>query len=72
MKLSHGDIHSTNQSLAGLEQRSQAKTFIYALIYGAGDSKIGSVVGGNSKVGASLRNRFLNNLPSLRNLTTCC
>lgn len=65
-----GDIHSTNQSLAGLEQRSQAKTFIYALIYGAGDSKIGSVVGGNSKVGASLRNRFLNNLPSLRNLTT--
>ena len=65
----NGDIHSTNQSLAGLEQRSQAKTFIYALIYGAGNVKIGSVVGGNSKVGASLRDRFLNNLPSLGNLT---
>jgi len=65
----NGDIHSTNQSLAGLEQRSQAKTFIYALIYGAGNAKIGSVVGGNSKVGASLRDRFLNNLPSLGNLT---
>jgi len=65
----NGDIHSTNQSLAGLEQRSQAKTFIYALIYGAGNAKIGSVVGGNSKVGAALRDRFLNNLPSLGNLT---
>ena len=28
----NGDIHSTNQSLAGLGSRSQAKTFIYALI----------------------------------------
>jgi len=65
----NGDIHSTNRRFAGLEYRNQAKTFIYALIYGAGDAKIGRVVGGNSKVGAALRNRFLNNLPSLRNLT---
>ena len=27
------------------------------------------MVGGNTKIGASLRNRFLNNLPSLRDLT---
>ena len=40
----NGDIHTTNQNLAGLESRDQAKTFIYALIYGAGDEKIGSVV----------------------------
>ena len=65
----NGDIHSTNQRLAGIKQRSQAKTFIYALIYGAGDAKIGRVVGGNTKIGASLRKRFLNNLPSLRDLT---
>ena len=65
----NGDIHSTNQALAGLELRSQAKTFIYALIYGAGDAKIGRVVGGNSKAGASLRERFIRNLPSLGNLT---
>ena len=66
----NGDIHSTNQSLAGLGSRSQAKTFIYALIYGAGDSKIGSVVGGNAKAGATLRSSFIRNLPSLGNLTT--
>ena len=66
----NGDIHTTNQSLAGLGSRSQAKTFIYALIYGAGDAKIGSVVGGNSKAGATLRSSFIRNLPSLGNLTT--
>jgi len=66
----NGDIHTTNQNLAGLGSRSQAKTFIYALIYGAGDAKIGSVVGGNSKAGAALRSSFIRNLPSLGNLTT--
>ena len=45
----NGDIHTTNQKLAGLESRTQAKTFIYALIYGAGDAKLGTVVGGNKK-----------------------
>ena len=33
----NGDIHTTNQKLAGLESRNQAKTFIYALFYGAGN-----------------------------------
>jgi len=66
----NGDIHTTNQSLARLGSRSQAKTFIYALIYGAGDSKIGSVVGGSTKEGAALRSRFIRNLPSLGNLTS--
>tara|TARA_R100001163_G_scaffold58052_1_gene46220 strand:+ start:1987 stop:3780 length:1794 start_codon:yes stop_codon:yes gene_type:complete len=66
----NGDIHTTNQNLAGLRSRSQAKTFIYALIYGAGDSKIGSVVGGSTKEGAALRSRFIRNLPSLGNLTS--
>lgn len=30
-----GDVHTTNQQMAGLETRAQAKTFIYALLYGA-------------------------------------
>ena len=59
-----GDIHTTNQAMAGLDTRDQAKTFIYALLYGAGDAKIGSVVGGNESDGAALRSRFLDNLPS--------
>jgi DNA polymerase I-like protein with 3'-5' exonuclease and polymerase domains len=63
-----GDIHSTNQKLAGLESRTQAKTFIYALIYGAGDKKLGTVVGGNRNDGRELRERFLTNLPALKEL----
>ena len=35
----NGDIHTTNQKLAGLKSRDQAKTFIYALLYGAGDAE---------------------------------
>jgi len=64
----HGDIHSTNQRLAGLESRNQAKTFIYALLYGAGDEKLGSVVGGNKRDGAKLRKRFFDNLTAFKHL----
>jgi DNA polymerase I-like protein with 3'-5' exonuclease and polymerase domains len=64
----HGDIHTANQKLAGLESRSQAKTFIYAFIYGAGDEKLGTVVGGGRADGQRLKQSFLDNLPSLRNL----
>jgi DNA polymerase I len=63
-----GDIHTANQKAAGLESRDQAKTFIYAFIYGAGDAKIGSVVGGGKKLGRELKQRFLDNNPSLRTL----
>lgn len=64
----NGDIHTTNQNLAGLESRDTAKTFIYALVYGAGDEKIGSVVGGSRKQGKELKERFLTNLPALKTL----
>ena len=64
----NGDIHTANQKLAGLESRNQAKTFIYAFLYGAGDARLASVVGGSKKEGAALRRRFLYNLPALRNL----
>ena len=64
----NGDIHTTNQKLAGLESRDTAKTFIYALVYGAGDEKIGSVVGGSRKHGKELKERFLTNLPALKTL----
>jgi len=64
----NGDIHTANQKAAGLESRDQAKTFIYALIYGAGDAKLGSVVGGNRESGKRLREQFLNNNPSFKTL----
>jgi len=63
-----GDIHTTNQKAAGLETRNQAKTFIYAFLYGAGAAKIGSVVGGSAKEGQRLIDSFLCNTPKLQEL----
>ena len=64
----NGDIHTANQLAAGLETRDQAKTFIYAFLYGAGDAKIGSIVGGTSVDGKRLKEKFLANTPSLGRL----
>lgn len=63
-----GDIHTENQKAAGLETRNQAKTFIYAFLYGAGDAKIGSIVGGNAGDGKRLKSKFLRSLPALGRL----
>jgi len=62
------DIHTRNQIASGLATRPQAKTFIYAFLYGAGDAKLGSIVGGTAKDGNALRTRFLRNTPSLETL----
>ena len=64
----NGDIHTKNMELAGLANRDQAKTFIYAFLYGAGAEKIGKIVGAGKEQGNSLIKRFLSNLPSLRRL----
>jgi DNA polymerase-1 len=63
-----GDIHTANQNAAGLETRNQAKTFIYAFLYGAGAAKIGSIVGGSAKEGQKLITNFLRNTPKLERL----
>tara|TARA_R100000781_G_scaffold12819_3_gene11191 strand:- start:1932 stop:3638 length:1707 start_codon:yes stop_codon:yes gene_type:complete len=64
----HGDIHTTNQEMAGLETRDQAKTFIYALIYGAGAGKIGYIMNKSAKHGQATKNKFLRNVPALNGL----
>ncbi len=64
----NGDIHSTNQTLAGLETRDIAKTFIYAFIYGAGNKKLGSICGRSESYGKQIKERFLKSLPSLKKL----
>jgi DNA polymerase I-like protein with 3'-5' exonuclease and polymerase domains len=61
-----GDIHTANQTAAGLQTRNQAKTFIYAFLYGAGSAKIGSIVGGSAKEGQKLITSFLQNTPKLK------
>jgi len=63
-----GDVHTANMKAAGLTDRDQAKTFIYAFLYGAGPAKIGKVVGGNAKTGQQLTAKFLSNMPKLKTL----
>jgi len=63
-----GDIHTKNQIAAGLQTRTQAKVFIYSFLYGAGPSKIGSIVGGGAREGEALIKSFLDNTPALKEL----
>jgi DNA polymerase I-like protein with 3'-5' exonuclease and polymerase domains len=62
------DVHTVNQRAAGLASRDNAKTFIYAFLYGAGDAKIGSIVGGSARDGTKLKAKFLEQTPSLAKL----
>lgn len=64
----NGDIHTMNQKAAGLPERNQAKTFIYAFLYGAGDSKIGKIIGGDSAEGKQIKRKFLKATPAIKNL----
>jgi len=63
-----GDVHTKNQQAAGLDTRPQAKTFIYALIYGAGSEKIGKIAGKSAREGTKLKKRFLDATPALKKL----
>jgi DNA polymerase I-like protein with 3'-5' exonuclease and polymerase domains len=60
-----GDIHTANQKMAGLPTRDNAKTFIYAFLYGAGAAKIGSIVGKDFEEGQKLIGSFLEKMPKL-------
>ena len=63
-----GDPHSHNQQAAGLSTREKAKEFIYALLYGAGDRRIGSIAGGSKAEGKELKERFFKGLPAFKKL----
>ena len=62
----NGDIHTANQKAAGLTTRDQAKTFFYALMYGAGAEKLGSITGQD---GNKLKRKYFRNMPALAELT---
>jgi len=63
-----GDVHSVNQKAAGIATRDDAKTFIYAFLYGAGDEKLGSIIGKGRKAGKALRAKFLSGIPAFGRL----
>jgi len=58
------DIHSFNQKATGLATRDQAKTWLYATLYGAGDAKVGSIVGKGAKEGKRLKDNFIEAVPA--------
>ncbi len=61
-----GDVHTANQKAAGLPTRDDAKTFFYALIYGAGSERISKITGQDGK---KLKQRYYKNMPALAELT---
>lgn len=76
----NGDIHTKNLEAMGIDKgvwddehrvwsgRSVAKTFIYAWLLGAGDEKVGQIIGGSSSDGRRVKETFLDNLPALASL----
>lgn len=69
-----GDFHAHNAEV--LEEacerpisRGKAKEFLYALSYGAGDRKLGSVMGGGPSLGKRCRAALMGSLPGLAGLT---
>ena len=75
------DVHSLTAKALGLDPqaiytfggktfkgRDFAKTFIYAFLYGAGDEKLGSILGAGARRGKQLRAQFYEAFPALEQL----
>lgn len=63
------DAHSLNMKALGITSRDDAKTWFYAFIYGAGNTKLGEILKGGSRAGAKARTAFLKNMPAFGKLT---
>ena len=63
--LLNGDPHQVNADALGIT-RPNAKTFIYAYLLGAGDAKVGSIVGKGSNEGSRIKDAFLQKWPGLK------
>jgi DNA polymerase I-like protein with 3'-5' exonuclease and polymerase domains len=83
-----GDIHTLNMKAGGLQTRDQAKTTIYAFLYGSGDENLGITIAKHpsltqeqralyrgrsmSAIGKKFRQQFLATLPALGSLQAFC
>tara|TARA_R110002074_G_scaffold394794_1_gene582465 strand:+ start:637 stop:2430 length:1794 start_codon:yes stop_codon:yes gene_type:complete len=63
-----GDIHTFNQHATGLATRNLAKTWVYATLYGGGDSLIGAIAGGGAKKGKELKDNYDKAVPAFATL----
>lgn len=66
-QLLEGDVHQENADRLGID-RSSAKTFLYALLYGAGDTRLGETVSQGAKAGRELRDQFYKANPAFKTL----
>jgi DNA polymerase I-like protein with 3'-5' exonuclease and polymerase domains len=64
------DAHTRNMKAGGLPDRDTAKTALYAIMYGAGDFKLGKTIGGGPEEGADLRRRIVSAIPGFQKLLT--
>lgn len=62
------DIHTYNQKATGLETRAQAKTWLYATLYGGGDALIGAIAGGGVQRGKELKANYDKAVPAFATL----
>ncbi len=62
-----GDIHSKHAEILGIS-RPEAKTFIYAFLYGAGFQKLGEIVGKGIREGRRLKQTFSRRIPAYAKL----
>ena len=69
------DIHVYNQERFGVETRDISKRLLYAVLYGAGNRKAGTIINPNEKdedvlrqLGRTAINSFMNGVPALKSL----
>jgi DNA polymerase-1 len=64
----NGDVHTRNQKAFGVATRNDAKTVLYATLYGASPAKVGSIIGGTSAQGKKIIDSFERNVPAYAKL----
>ena len=60
----YGDVHTRNQQAFGVDSRNDAKTILYATLYGASATKIGSIIGGSAAKGKAIIDGFRRSVPA--------
>lgn len=62
------DIHTVNMNMTGLDSRDDAKTLIYAFLFGGSDKRLAASLGVSLKRAKAIRAALLAGLPKLRAL----
>lgn len=60
----HGDVHTENMKAFGVPTRDAAKTTLYAMLYGGGNARLGSIIGQGADAGNRIKRGFLKAVPA--------